>query len=63
MIEQEDSYVVESLTVLSKHKLQNPHIKFFMVMTETQDGKGTMLNYCIARNILREQTFTDLVVF
>ena len=30
VIEQEDSHVVENLTVLSEHELQSPHIKFFM---------------------------------
>ena len=30
VIEQEDSYVVENLTILSEQDLQNPHIKFFV---------------------------------
>ena len=30
VIEQEDSYVAENLTVLSEHELKNPHVKFFV---------------------------------
>ena len=30
VIEQEDSHVVENLTVLSEHELKNPHVKFFV---------------------------------
>ena len=30
VIEQEDSHVVENLTILSEQDLQNPHIKFFV---------------------------------